>query len=776
MTRRENREVERLVAAERAARLAGEMGGRWWRELTESASTARTDGALDGLFRTALATMKEAMGADAVSLLLANESEDELVVRAASGLSEETTFDLGIGAGQGMAGQILTARRSILFDDISTIQVVSPVLRHSGLRSVAAVPILFEERLYGVLYAASRKPDDFTSADVELLELLAERLAGAMERVRAFEQERQARSRAERDADHLERLQRITSRLHAATDVEGIAAALTGSLSTDSQDAAIAWSNFWLVGDDHLELVATPGDGGIPLTDPHASIPRDRFVKLADAVATSRPLFVSDGESSWILEGEPPVRASWAALPLVVQGECAALTIVAYPAPHRFEQDERAFLLAVTAQAAQAMERVRLQAEHLALAEISEFFVRAGRAIAGGSDFTDTLDRLAAMALPVVGDLCLIDVIGEDGVPHRMVARHRREELQPLVDRLRSDYPPEPGGGHPAVDVIESGKTRWSDRMSDEFLAATTRDAGHLELVKQLGFQSYVSVPLDGLGALTLVSTTRPFGRKDVVFAEQLAGNVAAVIDNARRYDGAVRTSHTLQQSLLPQHLPTVDGLEVHSAYLPATRGLEVGGDFYDLVELPGAVAFMVGDVAGHDREAAAMMGHLRSAARTLAGQVETPSALVGALQDSWSLLGFDRIATGLFGRLDPRTGHMVLASAGHYPPLLVRGDSARYLEVPPGVPLGSPGTRAPDVRVRLAAGDLLVLFTDGVIDEREDGIEAGLELLTKAALGGETAPASACERIVSLLPVERSDDIALLAVRWNGPVTAGGG
>jgi serine/threonine-protein kinase RsbW len=163
-------------------------------------------------------------------------------------------------------------------------------------------------------------------------------------------------------------------------------------------------------------------------------------------------------------------------------------------------------------------------------------------------------------------------------------------------------------------------------------------------------------------------------------------------------------------------------------------------------------------------------MGHLRSAARTLAGQVDSPAALVTGLHDSWELLGFDRIATGLFGLLYPESGDVVLASAGHYPPLLVQRTSARYVPVPPGAPLGSNGAGAANVHVRLQPGDLLVLYTDGVIDEREVGIEEGMQTLMKVCEREEMSPAAVCERIVAMLPPQRSDDVALLALRWLGP------
>ena len=295
------------------------------------------------------------------------------------------------------------------------------------------------------------------------------------------------------------------------------------------------------------------------------------------------------------------------------------------------------------------------------------------------------------------------------------------------------------------MEVIRTGKTRWSEEMTDDFLAETTRDEEHLALVKSLGFRSFVAVPLVGeaevLGSLTLVSAGRPFGPEDVSFAERLAGQVAAVVDNARRYESTLATSHTLQQSLLPQRLPDVPGLEIHTRYLPATRGLEVGGDFYDVVVLPsGRVGFVIGDVAGHDRDAAALMGHLRSSARALAGQVDGPAELIDALQWSWRYLAFDRIATALIGQLDPGTGELVLASAGHYPPLLVRSDRARYLPVVSTVPLGVSGPPAVGWHGTLEPGQVLLLYTDGAIDERGVGPETSMGHLA-AALSGHASP-----------------------------------
>jgi GAF domain-containing protein len=772
---RGNRDVERLVAAERAARAASESAVRWWRDIAGTAESARTDQALDDLFRTALAAIKSALGADAVSVLQANEAGDELVARASSGLSEEITLGLGIRAGEGMSGRVLATKEPLVVDDLSSIAVVSPVLKNSGLRSIVAVPILLEDQILGVLYAGSRKLRYFSLADAELLELIATRWAGALERVQAFESERGARAQAERDASYLVRLQRITSKLLAATTTDEIAATLTESLATDAFGVDVAWSSVWLVQDKNLVLIQTPRS--LPMSQSHTEIPLDDEGPIAstarDRCATYSPTADPD-RGSFLPDDSRLLNTSWAVLPLLIRQECIGVVVVAHRQVHEFETEERDFLSAMADQAAQAIERARLYAVQVALAETNAFFAQSARVIAEGTDYADTLARLASLALHVLGDICLIDVVGEDGNPTRMVAQHRDQARQRIADQLRHNFPPDPAGHHPSVDVIHAGKTRWSDEMSDTFLRETTRDDAHYALVKELDFRSYIAVPLMGhtgvLGALTLVSSTRSFGPVDVSFAERLAEHVAAVVDNARRYEATLQTSQTLQESLLPQDLKDVPGLLVATRYMPATRGLEVGGDFYDLIVLrTGTIVFMIGDVAGHDREAAALMGQLRSAARALAGQVRGPSELIAVLQQSWEILDFDRMATGLFGWLDPTNGDLVVASAGHYPPLLIGpGAEAHYIQVKPSGPLGTSAAdqAARDWRGRIAPDQILLLFTDGVIDEREVGAEPSMEQLAQVASDGTLSPAGICDRVVRMLPEERIDDAALLALQ----------
>jgi len=774
VAKRRRLDVENLAAAHRAAKAAGASAGRWWKSLSDAADTTTTTQSLDTLLRDAMVAMAKALQVDTVAMVLANDTGDELVARVATGLGEETSLDLGIRAGQGMSGWVLENRRPLIIADLSKITVVSPTLRDSGLRSIAAVPVLSEDHPLAVLYAGSRELDRFDASDVGMLELLADRLAAAIERVRLFETERAARTRAEELADRLARTQGVTARLAAAGGVSEVANALAGSLVEGHRDQGVRWTCVWLLRDGMLQPVGVAThDGDIPPLGP-VSLDDDRAI--GRAARFCKPLYFELAEAD--PDGFPTLArvfpdAAIAVVPILLREMCLGVLTVVYRPGHQFSTSERDFLETVADQVAQALERARLAEAQEQLGQVSAFFARAARVLAEGNDLADTLERLAGVALPALGDICLVDVTDEEGGITRMVARHRDPSRQSLVDRLRTHYPPVPLGPHPAAFVIRTGTTRWSTEMSDDFLAETTQNEDHLALTKALGFRSYISVPLhsggDMLGCLTLVSVTRRFETDDVSFAEELADQVAAVVQKARRYDIAARTSHILQSNLLPSRLPDMRGLEIHTRYVTASDILEVGGDFYDVVPITSErVAFMIGDVAGHDRDAAALMGQLRSAARTLAGRVGSPADLITALQQSWERLDFDRIATGIFGQIDVTNGEMVMASAGHYPPLLLQHDGTRYVPVEPSPPLGVPGAEPVDWHGQLEPGDVLLLFTDGLIDERNKGTEVSMEELAATAghLGGMIGLSELCDRVVATLPSDRVDDVALLALR----------
>jgi serine phosphatase RsbU (regulator of sigma subunit) len=426
-------------------------------------------------------------------------------------------------------------------------------------------------------------------------------------------------------------------------------------------------------------------------------------------------------------------------------------------------------------QAGQALERARLHEETARQAERTVFLLEAARLLAEAADLTETIDRVAALAAGRLADVCAVDLVTEYG-PVRQAVRHRDSTRRPLADELAARRLPHADSPHPSVRALEEGRTQWVRSVDDDFLRSITVDDEHFELLRRLELADVVSVPLTAEGrplGVLLLGTDRSrgsFTAADVEVVEQLALQVSLVVAKAQRYEVDVRTSHTLQASLLPPPPPAVPGVALAVRYLAATRGVEVGGDFYDVVPLPdGRVALAVGDVVGHDITAAATMGQLTSVYRALLVDRPEPSAVIDRLQASWSLLGLQRMATALFGALEPSTGQLRLASAGHLPPVLLADGVASLLPVAPSRMLGAPPAPSPadEWAGVLPVGATLVLFTDGLVESRTADLDAGLDrLLTACASSATSDPDELCDRLLSALTGEhRADDIALVAL-----------
>jgi serine/threonine-protein kinase RsbW len=426
-------------------------------------------------------------------------------------------------------------------------------------------------------------------------------------------------------------------------------------------------------------------------------------------------------------------------------------------------------------QAGQALERARLHEETARQAERSAFLLDAARLLAEAADVRETVERLAVLAVERLADVCTIDLTTEHG-PVRAAVRHRDPDRQYLADALREMHLPGRRAPHPSVRALREGGTQWVRSVDDAYRQQMAFDERHLEIATALDLTSLVAVPLvaEGrrLGVVTLGTdrSRRPFTAADVEVAEQLALQVSLVVAKAQRYELDMRTSHTLQANLLPPPPPEVPGLRMAVRYLAATQGVEVGGDFYDVVPLPEQqVALAVGDVVGHDITAAATMGQLNSVYRALLVDRPGPSAMIDRLQASWSIMGLQRMATALFATLDPATGQLRIASAGHLSPLLLTAGHAEFLPVTPSRMLGAPPAPAPALEWAgvLPVGSTLVLFTDGLVESRAADIDAGLAHLLAAAEAADTTdPDELCDRLLAdLTGVHRADDIALLVL-----------
>jgi len=290
-----------------------------------------------------------------------------------------------------------------------------------------------------------------------------------------------------------------------------------------------------------------------------------------------------------------------------------------------------------------------------------------------------------------------------------------------------------------------------------------------------------------GLVQLSRTKGSEPFDSRDVAIATELVGRAAVCIDNARLYRREHERALILQRSLLPPGNPAASGLEIACRYIPGSSGTEVGGDWFDVIQLPGnRTALVIGDVMGRGLRAAVAMGQLRTAVRTLAMLDLDPAEVLTALDeiarglndgtnpDSDPESGLDELylATCVYAVYDAVTLRCTFANAGHLPPVLVSpGGEARMLdELQPGLPLGVGGEPFEEFTVDIPDGALLSLYTDGLVESRKHQLEEGLSALRDTLSGPTTRQLeNLCDHLLTALdPHHGEDDIALLMARMH--------
>ncbi|MER7959420.1 SpoIIE family protein phosphatase [Streptomyces sp. NPDC096030] len=295
-----------------------------------------------------------------------------------------------------------------------------------------------------------------------------------------------------------------------------------------------------------------------------------------------------------------------------------------------------------------------------------------------------------------------------------------------------------------------------------------------------------------GLVQFSRTKGSEPFGERDRALAVELAARAAVCIDNARLYRREHERALILQRSLLPPGDPEAAGLDIACRYLPGTTATEVGGDWFDVIELPGhRTALVIGDVMGRGLRAAVAMGELRTAVRTLAQLDLEPAEVLSHLDEIARGLGAPAgaqqsarahkprgpelsevyLATCVYAVYDPVTRRCTFANAGHLPPVLVEpGEKALLLDVPPGMPLGVGGEPFEEVEVELPEGALLALYTDGLVESRDHPLDEGLSAFRSALTDAALPLEDVCDRVLSTLDTEHGeDDIALLMARIQG-------
>jgi PAS domain S-box-containing protein len=410
------------------------------------------------------------------------------------------------------------------------------------------------------------------------------------------------------------------------------------------------------------------------------------------------------------------------------------------------------------------------------------FLAEASRVLAGSLDYQETLRTVARLAVPTVADWCAVDLAAGDRID-RVAVAHVDPARVALAREMEERYPADPQSEQGVFGVLRHGVAELYRDIPEAMLEQVARDPEHLEILRSVGLRSVMLAPMKlrdrVLGVITFVSAEsgRRFDEYDLALAEDLALRAAAAVENARLYETASAISATLQSSLLPPVLPELPRMEIAAAYRPAGKGLEVGGDFYDVFNTTEDQWYaVVGDVCGKGAEAAAVTALARYTIRAAAVRRRSPSAILRWLSDAMIQQSDEedgRFCTIACAQLDlSRTpARVTIACGGHPLPLVVRADGTVEELGIPGTLLGMvEHADLQDQSADLRSGDTLVLYTDGLTEAgAPDHVWAPSEL---AAAARETAgrPAEATvshllDAALGSLPVAR-DDVAVLALR----------
>jgi serine phosphatase RsbU (regulator of sigma subunit) len=241
--------------------------------------------------------------------------------------------------------------------------------------------------------------------------------------------------------------------------------------------------------------------------------------------------------------------------------------------------------------------------------------------------------------------------------------------------------------------------------------------------------------------------------------------------ENAKLYADQRTVAQTLQHSLLPQSLPEVAGLELATRYVAGVEGIDIGGDWYDIIHVDdGKLMFVVGDVSGRGLHAATMMASLRYAIRAYATQGDPPATILTKLSELVSISRDGHFATVLCGTIDVAGHRMTLANAGHPEPLLIDGTRAAFVASKIGVPVGVAGrTPYSEVTVPVPPNATLLAYTDGLVERRGESLDVGLQRLKDASIGDEGSVEDLLRRIlIAAIPAGSDDDTAVLGLRWR--------
>ncbi|MGI8535852.1 MAG: SpoIIE family protein phosphatase [Mycobacteriales bacterium] len=734
------------------------------------------------------AAVARLLGTDLAVVWVTDPVEDVLAASAWVGFPESYIAALRVPFGTGSAGRAVSERRIIHIEDI---EMSAHYVRfqagasEQGVRAALSVPMLtLAGEPMGALSAYYRSiiaPDE---GDLELVELYARQAAEIVERARlhgqarqlaALERRRAVQLRALADsalaltaADSLDDLLRLVT--DAAVEVVGCHQAVTSRVPSGWADASTyvslsekyaAWRDYDVVPEGRGVLEAVLRD--------------NRPLRLTGAQLRVHP----DWRGLRDAPGHPPLP-DYLAAPLIgrdgVHLGIVQLSDKLDETP--FTAEDEAILVQLAQMASSTIERLEaFEGERAARREAQRAAQLQGVLSDASAVFAESFEpegiasALVRLVVPRLAEVALLHLVDES---EQLVLRSCHAADSAALERMRAFFGAAPvllDVPYGPAAVLVTGQPQLLQTSTTQLLRAVTRTEAQAVELGQVLRRSSICVPVTArgrtLGVLTL-SRDETYEAGDVEHALDLARRAALALDNANRYAFERDLAVTLQRSLLPRTLPTGPAFRASARYLPGARGTQVGGDWYDLIEVGESLVLVVGDVMGRGVQAAAVMGQLQATVRAYALEGHSPAEVLTRL---------DRVALGVedlhfttcvVARLDPSTRRLCLAAAGHLAPVVVApGGPARLLELDPGLPLGVGGAHFIEQTYDLEPGSLLMLYTDGLVECRDASISDGLDRLVGALSNPVISADEACDRVLRAMGRDggHDDDTAVLAL-----------
>jgi len=722
------------------------------------------------------------LGAMAGSFWEPDADADVLRLRGVVGYPDEVVrrwTDLPLDAEAPAADAARTGRQVVL-RSLAERDERYPALagRASVGEAFVAAPIRVDDRLLGVLGLGFDRAESLDGDGLAFLDAALAQCAAAMHRALVVEDQHRHLLDARAAAQRLAALQRLTAALADVQDTGAIVDLIVGEVTSTLGAVRVMLSLL----DPGGQTMRSVGTFGLQqrFADSYAEFPLRPGLPAADALLTGEVVVLRDvaernaryPEMSALDDDEHALVC----VPLAVADRRIGALALSFPGAPGFGAEDIRFLAALGDQCAHALDRARLVGIEHANRERLELLAEAGRIFSAPLDVRLTSLEFARLVVGRIGDAVSVHLREPDGRYGLAAAEHVDPRQARAARLLSADLPDLVRAGYDSV--LDGAVPVLTTEIPNDLVLSAVEDPEIRAVLAEQPVRSNILLPLvaggHALGVLS-VSTVEgghpPLTDDDVERLEEIAGRLALALDSARLLRQQIEIAHTLQRSLLPSALPHVPGAEVAVRYLPGAEGVDVGGDFYDVIPLPsGRVGLVVGDVMGRGVRAAAVMGQLRAAVRAYSLEGHQPAALLARLDRLVGTLEEGLLVTALYAEWDPGRDTVVCASAGHLPPLVrLPGRAPSYVDVEPGVPLGVGVQSYVETDLTLPAGSLWLAFTDGLVEGPDLPVEQGMDRLA-AAVATSVNAMDACEDALrELRPLTGTrrydDDTALLAL-----------